>query len=35
MVLGEIDVDSDGVAAFGPSDRELLETVADALAKKI
>lgn len=35
MVLGEIDVDSDGVAAFGPSDRELLETVANALAKKI
>lgn len=35
VVLGEIDVDSDAVAAFGPSDRELLETVASALAKKI
>ena len=35
MVLGEIDVDSDGVAAFGPSDRELLEAVASALAEKI
>jgi L-methionine (R)-S-oxide reductase len=34
IVLGEIDVDSDAVAAFGPGDRELLETVADALAKK-
>ena len=35
MVLGEIDVDSDGVAAFGQRDRELLETVARALAQKI
>lgn len=34
-VLGEIDVDSDGVAAFGQRDRELLETVARALAQKI
>jgi L-methionine (R)-S-oxide reductase len=34
-VLGEIDVDSDGVAAFGDKDRQLLETVANALARKI
>lgn len=34
-VLGEIDVDSDGIAAFGQQDRELLETVARALAEKI
>lgn len=34
-VLGEIDVDSDGVAAFGDKDRQLLETVANALAEKI
>jgi L-methionine (R)-S-oxide reductase len=34
-VLGEIDVDSDGVAAFGDKDRQLLETVANALAQKI
>jgi len=34
-VLGEIDVDSDGVAAFGQKDRELLETLARALAAKI
>jgi GAF domain-containing protein len=33
-VLGEIDVDSDGVAAFGDKDRQLLETVAQALAQK-
>jgi GAF domain-containing protein len=33
-VLGEIDVDSDKKAAFGPADRELLEAVADLLAKK-
>jgi GAF domain-containing protein len=26
-VLGEIDVDSDGVAAFGEKDRQLLETL--------
>jgi GAF domain-containing protein len=31
-VLGEIDVDSDQPAAFGPEDRALLETVARALA---
>jgi L-methionine (R)-S-oxide reductase len=34
-VLGEIDVDSDQVAAFGERDRQLLETVAHALARKI
>jgi L-methionine (R)-S-oxide reductase len=34
-VLGEIDVDSDGVGAFGQRDRDLLETVARALAQKI
>ena len=34
-VLGEIDIDSDGVAAFGARDRELLETVALALAEKL
>jgi L-methionine (R)-S-oxide reductase len=34
-VLGEIDVDSDGVAAFGDQDRQLLETVARALAQKM
>lgn len=34
-VLGEIDIDSDGVAAFGQKDRELLETVARALGQKI
>jgi L-methionine (R)-S-oxide reductase len=34
-VLGEIDVDSDGVAAFGDRDRQLLERVANALAQKI
>ena len=34
-VLGEIDIDSDGVAAFGDKDRQLLETVAAALAQKI
>ena len=33
-VYGEIDIDSDQPAAFGASDRELLEAVADALAKK-
>ena len=27
-VLGEIDIDSDQPAAFGPADRELLEQVA-------
>jgi L-methionine (R)-S-oxide reductase len=34
-VLGEIDVDSDQVAAFGEKDRQLLEIVAHALARKI
>jgi L-methionine (R)-S-oxide reductase len=31
-VLGEIDIDSDKKAAFGPADRELLETAAAHLA---
>ena len=31
-VLGEIDIDSDKKAAFGPADRELLETAAALLA---
>jgi L-methionine (R)-S-oxide reductase len=31
-VLGEIDIDSDRPAAFGPSDRVLLESVASRLA---
>ena len=34
-VLGEIDIDSDGVAAFGDKDRRLLESVAAALAAKL
>ncbi len=34
-VLGELDIDSDKVAAFGPDDRELLEAVAALLAPKI
>ena len=33
-VLGEIDIDSDKKAAFGPADRELLEAVASRLARK-
>jgi L-methionine (R)-S-oxide reductase len=33
-VLGEIDIDSDQFAAFGLSDRALLETVARALASR-
>jgi GAF domain-containing protein len=33
-VLGEIDIDSDKKAAFGPADRELLEAVAALLAGK-
>ena len=33
-VLGEIDIDSDKKAAFGPADRELLESVAVLLARK-
>jgi putative methionine-R-sulfoxide reductase with GAF domain len=34
-VLGEIDIDSDRRAAFGPRDRALLERVAAALAEKL
>ncbi len=34
-VIGEIDVDSDQPAAFGPADRELLEAVAQALAERL
>jgi GAF domain-containing protein len=34
-VLGEIDVDSDTPAAFGPDDRRLLEAVAALLAEKL
>ena len=34
-VLGELDIDSDRPAAFGPADRELLEAVAAALALKL
>jgi L-methionine (R)-S-oxide reductase len=34
-VLGEIDIDSDRAAAFGPNDRRLLERVAALLAEKI
>ena len=34
-VLGEIDIDSDRPAAFGPADRQLLEAVAAALAPKL
>ena len=33
-VLGEIDIDSDKKAAFGAADRELLESVAEILARK-
>ena len=32
VVLGEIDIDSDRAAAFGPRDKELLESVASLLA---
>ena len=35
VVLGEIDIDSDAKAAFGNSDRELLESVAAILAEKL
>ena len=35
MVLGEIDIDSDTRAAFGPDDRDLLETVAAILSEKL
>ena len=34
-VLGEIDIDSDARAAFGPEDRRLLEAVAALLAEKL
>ena len=34
-VLGEIDVDSDTRAAFGPHDRDMLERVAALLAEKL
>ena len=34
-VLGEIDIDSDRLKAFGPADRELLERVAAVLAPLI
>ena len=34
-VLGEIDIDSDRPAAFGATDRALLEEVAAALAEKL
>jgi L-methionine (R)-S-oxide reductase len=34
-VLGEIDVDSDRPAAFGPHDRQLLEAIAIAMAGKL
>ena len=34
QVFGEIDIDSDRPAAFNHKDRELLEAVAEALAKK-
>jgi GAF domain-containing protein len=33
-VLGELDIDSDKKAAFGPADRELLEAVANLLSQK-
>ncbi|HEX7021122.1 MAG TPA: GAF domain-containing protein [Gemmatimonadaceae bacterium] len=35
QVLGEIDIDSDTRAAFGPQDRALLERLAQLLAGKI
>jgi GAF domain-containing protein len=35
LVLGEIDIDSDRAAAFGPRDREILELVAAALAARL
>jgi L-methionine (R)-S-oxide reductase len=34
-VLGEIDIDSDQPAAFGPRDRELLEQIAAMLAPRL
>jgi putative methionine-R-sulfoxide reductase with GAF domain len=35
VVLGEIDIDSDAPAAFGPDDRALLERVAALLAERM
>jgi L-methionine (R)-S-oxide reductase len=35
QVLGEIDIDSDRPAAFGPGDRELLESVAALIAPRL
>lgn len=35
VVLGEIDIDSDRRAAFGPGDQQLLEAVAALLAEKL
>jgi GAF domain-containing protein len=35
QVLGEIDIDSDKYAAFGPADRDLVESVAAMLAPKL
>jgi L-methionine (R)-S-oxide reductase len=34
-VLGEIDIDSDSAAAFGPGDQRMLEAIAAILAEKI
>jgi len=34
-VLGEIDIDSDRAAAFGPQDKRMLEAVASILSEKI
>ena len=34
-VFGEIDIDSDQLAAFGKDDRELLEAIAPALAARL
>jgi putative methionine-R-sulfoxide reductase with GAF domain len=34
-VLGEIDIDSDRAAAFGPADRAMLEAIAAALAGRL
>jgi putative methionine-R-sulfoxide reductase with GAF domain len=34
-VLGELDIDSDTPAAFGPADRQLLESVARMLARRM
>ena len=34
-VLGEIDIDSDRRAAFGPADRRMLERIATLLAEKL